>query len=88
MSSVTDTKVAIRTFKSCVKDKGGAACAAERAKAVGGIAAAMKTECAPFTEDFFQCFSHRFALSSCTDATVSKLLKCQDQFSGTLLNTN
>lgn len=29
-------------------------------------------------QDFFACFAHRYQLSSCGDATVSKMLKCQD----------
>mmetsp|Transcript_5604 Transcript_5604/g.11397 ORF Transcript_5604/g.11397 Transcript_5604/m.11397 type:complete len:89 (+) Transcript_5604:92-358(+) len=87
MTSVVDTKVAIRAFKGCVKEKGGESCAAERKAVVAGIASAAKSECAPFVEDFFSCFAHRYSLSSCNDATVSKMLKCQEQFSGSLLSS-
>ena len=78
MTSVVDTKVAIRTFNACVKDKGGASCGAERKAAVAGMSGAVKSECGAFTEDFFGCFVHRYRLSSCSDATVSKMLKCQE----------
>mmetsp|Transcript_120122 Transcript_120122/g.234026 ORF Transcript_120122/g.234026 Transcript_120122/m.234026 type:complete len:88 (+) Transcript_120122:70-333(+) len=87
MTSVVDTKVAVRAFKQCVKDKGGDACAAERKSVVNGIAGAVKGECAPFVEDFFGCFVHKYHLSSCNDATVAKMLKCQEQFAGTLLSS-
>merc|ERR1712217_517049 len=87
MTTVVDTKVAIRTFKSCVKEKGSEACIGERKAVVNGVAGAVKSECSPYVEDFFKCFSHRFELSSCTDATVSKMLKCQEQFSGQLLSS-
>ena len=30
-------------------------------------------------QDFFSCFAHRYQLLSCGDATVSKMLKCQDR---------
>jgi len=84
--SVASSCQAIRTFKSCVKEKGSAACGGERKAVVNGVSGAVKSECAPYVEDFFKCFAHRFELASCTDATVSKMLKCQEQFSGTLLN--
>eukprot|EP00425_Heterocapsa_triquetra_P003081 CAMPEP_0195055604 /NCGR_PEP_ID=MMETSP0448-20130528/4242_1 /TAXON_ID=66468 /ORGANISM="Heterocapsa triquestra, Strain CCMP 448" /LENGTH=89 /DNA_ID=CAMNT_0040085283 /DNA_START=71 /DNA_END=340 /DNA_ORIENTATION=+ len=87
MSSAVDTKVAIRAFKGCVKEKGGAACTAERKAVVAGLSSNVKGECAPYVEDFFGCFVHRYQLSSCSDATVSKLLKCQAQFSGQLLSS-
>mmetsp|Transcript_3578 Transcript_3578/g.7216 ORF Transcript_3578/g.7216 Transcript_3578/m.7216 type:complete len:88 (+) Transcript_3578:86-349(+) len=86
MTSVVDTKVAIRAFKGCVKEKGSEACAAERKAVALGVASAAKAECAPFVEDFFSCFAHRYSLSSCSDATVAKMLKCQEQFSGQLLS--
>mmetsp|Transcript_13150 Transcript_13150/g.28981 ORF Transcript_13150/g.28981 Transcript_13150/m.28981 type:complete len:90 (-) Transcript_13150:177-446(-) len=88
MTSVADTKVAVRAYKGCVKEKGGInACASERAAAVKGISGAVKGECSPYVEDFFTCFAHRYRLSSCSDATVSKLLKCQEQFSGHLMSS-
>ncbi len=84
-SSAVDAKVAVRTFNQCVKEKGAAACAAERAAVVKGVGNVVKAECTPYTEDFFKCFSHRYRLSSCGDATVSKMLKCQEQVSGSML---
>mmetsp|Transcript_36809 Transcript_36809/g.102143 ORF Transcript_36809/g.102143 Transcript_36809/m.102143 type:complete len:87 (-) Transcript_36809:97-357(-) len=86
MASIVDTKLAIRTFNACVKENGRGACVAERKAAVGGVAGAVKSECAPYVEDFFRCFVHRYQLSSCNDATVAKMLKCQEQFSGQLLS--
>mmetsp|Transcript_37491 Transcript_37491/g.95141 ORF Transcript_37491/g.95141 Transcript_37491/m.95141 type:complete len:89 (+) Transcript_37491:101-367(+) len=85
MTSVVDTKVAIRTYKAALKEKGAEASAAERKVVVNGVSKAVKSECAPYVEDFFGCFQHRFALNSCTDATVGKMLKCQEQFSAQLL---
>mmetsp|Transcript_66201 Transcript_66201/g.194170 ORF Transcript_66201/g.194170 Transcript_66201/m.194170 type:complete len:89 (+) Transcript_66201:102-368(+) len=87
MSSAADAKVAIKAFKGCVKEKGVSACAPEKKAAVGAIASTAKGECAPFVEDFFSCFQHRYSLSSCSDATVSRMLKCQAQFSGQLLSS-
>eukprot|EP00450_Noctiluca_scintillans_P011457 CAMPEP_0194507510 /NCGR_PEP_ID=MMETSP0253-20130528/37106_1 /TAXON_ID=2966 /ORGANISM="Noctiluca scintillans" /LENGTH=88 /DNA_ID=CAMNT_0039350415 /DNA_START=48 /DNA_END=314 /DNA_ORIENTATION=- len=86
MSSVDETRNAVRAFSACVKDKSAASCDAERAAVVSGIASAVKGECAPYTEDFFACFSHRYRLSTCNDSTVGKLLKCQEQLSSTLLS--
>eukprot|EP00443_Scrippsiella_acuminata_P061568 CAMPEP_0115502954 /NCGR_PEP_ID=MMETSP0271-20121206/69219_1 /TAXON_ID=71861 /ORGANISM="Scrippsiella trochoidea, Strain CCMP3099" /LENGTH=89 /DNA_ID=CAMNT_0002932015 /DNA_START=26 /DNA_END=295 /DNA_ORIENTATION=- len=88
MASVVDTRVAVRTYAAALKEKGhGEASAAERKVVVNGVANAVSTECAAYTADFFACFQHRFALSSCTDATVAKMLKCQQQLSGQLLST-
>ncbi|CAE8598768.1 unnamed protein product [Polarella glacialis] len=87
MTSVVDTKVALRSFRGCVKEKGAASCSAERKALVAGIAGSVKGECAPYVEDFFACFTHRYALSTCNDATVAKMLKCQEQFSGQLLSS-
>eukprot|EP00419_Tripos_fusus_P070921 CAMPEP_0172875770 /NCGR_PEP_ID=MMETSP1075-20121228/102706_1 /TAXON_ID=2916 /ORGANISM="Ceratium fusus, Strain PA161109" /LENGTH=88 /DNA_ID=CAMNT_0013726913 /DNA_START=6 /DNA_END=272 /DNA_ORIENTATION=+ len=85
MASVVDTKVAVKTFKQCVKDKGGEACQVERKAVVIGVAGAVKGECAPFVDDFFGCFVHRYHLSTCSDATVAKMIKCQEQSAGHLL---
>eukprot|EP00435_Cladocopium_sp_Y103_P072433 s359_g40.t1 len=85
--TVNDTKAAIRTFKACIKEKGASACIGERKAAVEGVSNAVKGECAAQVEDFFSCFAHRYQLLSCGDATVSKMLKCQEQFSGQLLST-
>mmetsp|Transcript_10335 Transcript_10335/g.26750 ORF Transcript_10335/g.26750 Transcript_10335/m.26750 type:complete len:90 (-) Transcript_10335:100-369(-) len=85
MSTAVDTKVAVRAFKGCVKEKGAAACGVEKKAVVAGLSSCVKAECAPFVEDFFGCFVHRYQLSSCSDATVAKMLKCQTQFSGQLL---
>ncbi|CAE7314914.1 unnamed protein product [Symbiodinium natans] len=83
--TVNDTKAAIRSFRACVKEKGASSCVGERKVVAEGLATAVKSECSPYVEDFFACFSHRYQLSSCGDATVSKLLKCQDQFAGQLM---
>mmetsp|Transcript_110142 Transcript_110142/g.191005 ORF Transcript_110142/g.191005 Transcript_110142/m.191005 type:complete len:90 (-) Transcript_110142:67-336(-) len=89
MTTVVDTKVAVRAFKTCIKEKGGGdACLAERSAVVKGVSGAVKAECAPYIEDFFGCFVHRYRLSSCTDATVSNMLKCQSQFSGSILSAS
>eukprot|EP00434_Breviolum_minutum_P039774 symbB.v1.2.035334.t1/scaffold4678.1/size36577/1 len=85
--TVNDTKAAIRSFRACVKEKGASACIGERKAAVEGVSSAVKSECSAHVEDFFSCFAHRYELSSCGDATVSKMIKCQEQFSGQLLGS-
>jgi len=80
-----DAKVAVKAFEACKKGKGVAACSAERAVAVAAVSTVVKAECSAYTEDFFKCFTHKYQLSSCSDATVSQLLKCQDQLTGNLL---
>mmetsp|Transcript_75592 Transcript_75592/g.179635 ORF Transcript_75592/g.179635 Transcript_75592/m.179635 type:complete len:89 (+) Transcript_75592:90-356(+) len=88
MTSVVDTKVAVRNFKTCVKEKGASSCGDEKAAVVKGLSGIVKAECSPLSEDFFACFAHRYRLSSCSDATVAKLLKCQEQLSGTVLSAS
>ena len=72
LASVNDTKQAARLYMGCVKEKGSAACGRERAAVVEGASAVAKTECAPYVEDFFKCFTHRYKLNSCNDATTAK----------------
>merc|ERR1712194_214723 len=84
--TVVEAKAAVRAYNAAVKDKGVAASTTERKVAVNGVATAVKGECAPYVEDFFGCFNHRFALSSCTDATVGKMLRCQEQFGGQIVS--
>nr|ABI14330.1 unknown [Pfiesteria piscicida] len=88
MASVVNAKVAVSTYQAALKEKGVEGSVAERRAAVTGVSGAVKSECSPYVEDFFGCFQHRFQLSSCTDATVGKMLKCQEQFSRHLLATN
>eukprot|EP00441_Pelagodinium_beii_P047843 CAMPEP_0197623608 /NCGR_PEP_ID=MMETSP1338-20131121/3594_1 /TAXON_ID=43686 ORGANISM="Pelagodinium beii, Strain RCC1491" /NCGR_SAMPLE_ID=MMETSP1338 /ASSEMBLY_ACC=CAM_ASM_000754 /LENGTH=87 /DNA_ID=CAMNT_0043193637 /DNA_START=27 /DNA_END=290 /DNA_ORIENTATION=- len=83
--TINDTKAALRAFKVCSKEKGATACIGERKAAIGGLAGAVSSECAPYVEDFFGCFSHRYQLSTCNDATVAKMIKCQEQFAGQLM---
>mmetsp|Transcript_4251 Transcript_4251/g.6800 ORF Transcript_4251/g.6800 Transcript_4251/m.6800 type:complete len:88 (+) Transcript_4251:104-367(+) len=85
--TINDTKAALRSLNACSKEKGAGACIAERKAAVNGVATAVKSECAPYVEDFFSCFTHRYQLNTCNDATVSKMLKCQEQFSKQLMVT-
>eukprot|EP00421_Protoceratium_reticulatum_P058829 CAMPEP_0168492950 /NCGR_PEP_ID=MMETSP0228-20121227/70477_1 /TAXON_ID=133427 /ORGANISM="Protoceratium reticulatum, Strain CCCM 535 (=CCMP 1889)" /LENGTH=122 /DNA_ID=CAMNT_0008509737 /DNA_START=205 /DNA_END=571 /DNA_ORIENTATION=+ len=85
MTSIVDTKVAIRTFKSCVKGKGAESCLAERKAVVDGVSGAVKSECAAYVDDFFGCFVHRYQLSSCNDATVAKLLGARSSSPGSSL---
>jgi len=86
MSSVVDTKVAVRTFKTCVKEKGSDNCLAERSAVTKGMSNVVKAECSAYVEDFFGCFVHRYRLNSCTDATVANLLKCQESLTSNMLN--
>nr|ABV22268.1 conserved hypothetical protein [Karlodinium veneficum]ABV22269.1 conserved hypothetical protein [Karlodinium veneficum] len=86
MTSIVDSKTAARAYKSCLKEKGAAECLTQRAQVVKGVSAAVKDECSPYTEDFFGCFMHRYRLSSCTDATVKNMLKCQEKLAGTILS--
>ena len=85
--SVVDARSTMRAFQSCVTNAGAgghALCETERVTAVKSIANSTSGQCAPYAEDFFQCFNHRYRLSTCNDGTVSKLLRCQEQFSGTI----
>mmetsp|Transcript_70653 Transcript_70653/g.111636 ORF Transcript_70653/g.111636 Transcript_70653/m.111636 type:complete len:89 (-) Transcript_70653:56-322(-) len=88
MASIVETKAATRAYKTCVKEKGSEACVSQRTEVVKGVSGAVKAECVAYTEDFFGCFMHRYRLNSCSDATVTNMLKCQQNLASTMLSAS
>jgi len=76
MTSV-DAKLTVRSFKECVKEKGMAQCTNEAKLAVENTATVVARDCDAFAADFFQCYNHKFELSTCTSEVTSRLLQCQ-----------
>eukprot|EP00397_Hematodinium_sp_SG-2012_P065095 GEMP01093697.1.p1 GENE.GEMP01093697.1~~GEMP01093697.1.p1 ORF type:complete len:102 (+),score=21.65 GEMP01093697.1:48-308(+) len=79
--SAVDAKMALRSFKDCVKEGGYAKCTSEATTAVNATGKVVARECDALAQDFFQCFNHRFNLHTCTPDVTAKLLRCHTQVS-------
>ncbi|CAD7957007.1 unnamed protein product [Amoebophrya sp. A120] len=77
MASPVEARQEVRSFRECVSKKGPEACKQQLQYAVTSVASLSSKDCAPLAEEFFQCYNHKFALSTCDDSTTANLVRCQ-----------
>ncbi|CAD7932232.1 unnamed protein product [Amoebophrya sp. A25] len=85
MVSPVEARQEVRTYKECVQRDGKTACKAQLGHAVNAISTISSRDCAPFVEDFFQCYNHKFNLATCSDQTTAKLIRCQSDTANQML---